>query len=119
MRMLGNMIHFNLPSIQEDMNVFRMQLKIGSIQRAYKALLVYMMDLRTHLKKRHPGYAFSGLYQGYMDMTYFAIVPPLFKHQNMNIECRTRNIEPQNGSAVNAAGKGRHTKILGFFGVDR
>ena len=32
-----------------------------------------MMDLRRHFKNKYPSYSISGLYQGYMDMTYFAI----------------------------------------------
>jgi hypothetical protein len=72
-------------SIREDMDTFRMQINIGSIQKAYKALLSYMMDLRTHFKSRQPGYSISGLYQGYMDMTYFAMVPPLFKRHNLKV----------------------------------
>jgi hypothetical protein len=72
-------------SIQEDMNLFRSQLKEGSMQKAYKALLGYMSDLRTHFKSRFPRYSISGLYQGYMDMTYFAIVPPLLKPRSLKI----------------------------------
>jgi hypothetical protein len=72
-------------SIQEDMNVFLSQLKAGSLQKAYKALLGYMMDLRTHFKNRFPRYSISGLYQGYMDMTYFAVVPPLLKPRGLKI----------------------------------
>jgi len=74
-----------MQSIQEDMNDFRGQLRTGSIQKAYRALLGYMMDLRTHFKNRYPSYSISGLYQGYMDMTYFAIVPPSLKHRNLKI----------------------------------
>ena len=74
-----------MQSIQEDMNDLRGQLRTGSIQKAYRALLGYMMDLRTHFKKRYPSYSISGLYQGYMDMTYFAIVPPSLKHRDLKI----------------------------------
>ncbi len=74
-----------MQSIQEDMNDLRGQLRIGSIQKAYRALLGYMMDLRTHFKNRYPNYSISGLYQGYMDMTYFAIVPPSLKHRDLKI----------------------------------
>ena len=58
------------------MNELRMQLRTGAIQKAYKTLLGYMMDLRIHFQNRYPSFSISGLYQGYMDMTYFAIVPP-------------------------------------------
>jgi hypothetical protein len=72
-------------SIQEDMDAFREQLKTGSIQKAYKALLSYMMDLRTYFKNRCPSYSVSGLYQGYMDMTCFAVIPPSLKNRNLKI----------------------------------
>ncbi len=62
-----------MQSIQEDMNELRMQLRTGAIQKAYKTLLGYMMDLRIHFQNRYPTFSISGLYQGYMDMTYFAI----------------------------------------------
>jgi len=72
-------------SIREDMDEFRGQLRNGSIQKAYYALLSYMMGLRTHFQKKYPGYALSGLYQGYMDMTYFAILPPSLKQRGLKI----------------------------------
>jgi hypothetical protein len=72
-------------SIREDMDEFRGQLKNGSIQRAYYALLLYMTGLRTHFQKKYPGYALSGLYQGYMDMTYFALFPPPLKQRDLKI----------------------------------
>lgn len=74
-----------MPSIQEDMNNLRRQLQVGSIQKAYRALLGYMMDLRTYFIKKYPNYFISGLYQGYMDMTYFAIVPPSFKRRRLKV----------------------------------
>jgi hypothetical protein len=74
-----------MQSIQEDMNGFRGQLKTGAIQKAYRALLGYIMDLRAGFKNGYPGYSISGLYQGYMDMTYFAIVPPSLKHRDLKI----------------------------------
>lgn len=74
-----------MQSIQEDMNHFRAQLQRGSIQKTYRALLGYMMDLRTHFKKKYPKYSVSGLYQGYLDMSYFALVPPSFKRRGLKI----------------------------------
>ncbi len=72
-------------SIEEDVNELRVQLRSGAIQRAYKTLLDYMMSLRTHFQNRYPGYAISGLYQGYLDMTYFAIVPPALQQRSLKI----------------------------------
>jgi hypothetical protein len=74
-----------MQTIQENMNVLQGQLRIGAIQKAYKALLEYMMNLRTFFMSRYPNYSISGLYQGYMDMTYFAIVPPSLKPRSLKI----------------------------------
>ncbi|MFB3787445.1 MAG: hypothetical protein ACE15F_13855 [bacterium] len=72
-----------MPSIQEDMNYLRGQLRTGSIQKAYRALLGYMMNLRTHFKNIYPNHSISGIYQGCMDMTYFAIIPPPLKQRDL------------------------------------
>ena len=74
-----------MQSIQEDMNELRGQLRTGAIQKAYRALLGYMMDLRTRFKNRYPSYTISGLYQGYMDMTYFAIFPKSLRRRDLKI----------------------------------
>ncbi|MGE5074167.1 MAG: DUF7000 family protein, partial [Anaerolineae bacterium] len=58
----------------------------GAIQKAYRGLMQYMMDLRTQLKIRHPGYSVSGtLYYGYMDMTYFSFSPASLKDRGLKI----------------------------------
>ena len=72
-------------SIREDIEEFRGELGKGSIQKAYRALLDYMLGLRTHFKNRYPSYSISGLYQGYLDMTYFATAPPSLKHRDLKI----------------------------------
>jgi hypothetical protein len=70
-------------SIQEGLEEFRRQLRNGSVQRAYAALLAYMLRLRTHFKASHSDYRVSGLYQGYLDMTYFALFPPHLKSRDL------------------------------------
>lgn len=67
------------------MKEFREQLKKGSIQKAYRALLAYMMGLRTHFAKKHGDAAVSGLYQGYMDMTYFALFTSELKSRGLKV----------------------------------
>ncbi len=71
--------------IRKDMKEFHEQLRNGAIQRAYKGLLSYIMGLRTHFKNKYPDFSVSALYQGYMDMTYFAISPPSLKQRNLKI----------------------------------
>jgi hypothetical protein len=72
-------------SIQEDFETLRRQLRKGSIQRAYRGLLSYMRGLRTHFANKHGERAVSALYQGYMDMTYFALFPPALKRRDLKV----------------------------------
>ena len=72
-------------SINEDMKAFQQQLEKGSIQRAYGAIISYMLGLRSYFKNGTAGFPVSGLYQGYMDMTYFALFPPSLKDRNLKI----------------------------------
>jgi hypothetical protein len=72
-------------SIQKDIEEFQGQLKNGAIQRAYGALLSFMMGLQSYFKKKHSDFHVSSLYQGYMDMTYFAISPPSLKQRDLKL----------------------------------
>ena len=74
-----------MQSIHKDMEDFQRQLKNGSIQRAYRDLLSYMMELRTHFKNKYTGFSVSALYQGYMDMTYFAISSQTLSQRDLKI----------------------------------
>jgi hypothetical protein len=67
------------------MDELRRQLRKGSIQKAYHALLSYMSGLRMHFARKYGDSAVSGLYQGYMDMTYFAVLPPSLKRLDLKI----------------------------------
>ena len=59
-----------MKSFQENMNEYKKQLEKGAIKEAYKGLMEYIMDLRTHFKNEYPDYFVSGsIYYGYMDMT--------------------------------------------------
>lgn len=75
-----------MESFQEYMPEYKKQLEKGSIQKAYKGLMEYIMGLRTNFKKKYPGYSISGsIYFGYMDMTYFSFTPESFKNRNLKI----------------------------------
>ena len=70
----------------ECMDEYRKQLEKGMIQVAYKGLMEYIMDLRTHFQKKYPDYVVSGsIYYGYMDMTYFSFFPQSLKQQGLKI----------------------------------
>lgn len=71
---------------QESMVEYKKQLEKGFIQKAYKGILEYLMVLRTHFEKQHPDYVVpGGLYTGYMDMSYFSIIPATFKERKLKI----------------------------------
>jgi hypothetical protein len=72
-------------SIQDDVEEFQRQLMKGSIQKAYRALFSYMMELRSHFMNKYGDPAVSGLYQGYMDMMYFALFPPFLKRLDLKV----------------------------------
>jgi len=74
-----------METTREDFQIFRDQLSKGSIQRAYKTLISYMTGLRAHFASIYSESAVSGMYLGYMDMTYFAIFPPALKLRDLKI----------------------------------
>ena len=70
----------------EYMDEYKKQLKKGNIQKVYKGLMKYIMDLRNHFKNKYPNYFVSGsIYYGYMDMTYFSFTPESLKSQKLKI----------------------------------
>ncbi len=75
-----------MESFHEYVNEYREQLKKGVIQKAYKGLMEYILQLRTHFKNTYPDFFISGsIYLGYMDMTYFAFYPKSFHERALKI----------------------------------
>ena len=73
-----------MATLQASMIEYKNQLQNGNIVRAYRGLMAYMQDLRTHFAKTYPDYFVSGsLYTGFMDMTYFAVSPPALKQRSL------------------------------------
>ncbi len=70
----------------EQMTEYRKQLKMGTIQKAYKGLMDYIMYLKTQLKNKYPDHFVSGsIYYGYMDMTYFSFTPKSLQDRKLKI----------------------------------
>ncbi|MDD5703243.1 MAG: hypothetical protein PHU23_14495 [Dehalococcoidales bacterium] len=75
-----------MESLQEYLSEYRKQLEKGYIQKAYRGLMEYILDLKTYFKNKYPNYFISGsLYYGYMDMTYFSFIPESFKQRNLKV----------------------------------
>jgi hypothetical protein len=75
-----------MESFHEYTEEYRKHLEKGAIQKAYKGLMEYIMELKTYFKNKYPDYFVSGsLYYGYMDMTYFSFFPESFKQRQLKI----------------------------------
>jgi hypothetical protein len=72
-------------SLNDHIQEYRLQLKKGHIQKAYKGIMTFMSGLKSHLENNYPDHFTSSLYYGYMDMTYFAFTPPLLKDKKLKI----------------------------------
>jgi hypothetical protein len=68
------------------MAVYKKQLQKGDIIKAHQGLISFFGDLRSHFRKNYPDFAIpSSMYYGYMDMTYFSILPESIKHRDLKI----------------------------------
>jgi hypothetical protein len=75
-----------MKSMNDYFNEYKKQIEIGEIKIAYKGLMDYIMDLKLYLKNKYPDYFVSGsIYQGFMDMTYFAFYPESLKDKKLKI----------------------------------
>ena len=75
-----------MKSFSDSVIEYKKQLEKGDIQIAYRGLLEYMMGLKNFFKNKYPYFSVpSSLYQGYMDMTYFALFPEDLKRRKLKI----------------------------------
>ncbi len=74
-----------MDSINDAVLEYTTQLRKGQIQKAYKGIMGFMSGLGAYFEKRCPEYIVSGLYYGYMDMTYFALTPADLKQKKLKI----------------------------------
>ena len=70
----------------ELMDEYRVQIERGYIQEAYRGLMGYFRELRAHFSATYPDFSVPGsIYYGYMDMTYFSIVPEFLRRRKLKI----------------------------------
>ncbi len=74
-----------MASLSEDVSEYNRQLRVGSIQRAYRGIISFMSGLRDMLATNHPDHSAGSLYQGYMDMTYFSFTPPYLNERKLKV----------------------------------
>jgi hypothetical protein len=66
----------DLPLNAAEVRELRKQAGNQAFTRAYRGLLAFMARLRAQLQAAHPRYRTSDVYQGYFDITHFAVIPP-------------------------------------------
>jgi hypothetical protein len=75
-----------MKSLNEYLEEYKRQIEKGDIKFAYKGLMEYVLHLRTYFTHNYPDFVVSGnIYQGYMDMTYFALNPAPLKNKKLKI----------------------------------
>jgi hypothetical protein len=74
-----------MDTLDKDIFELRHRLADGSIQRAYKGIVSYMSRLRKVFADQRGERAISGLYQGYFDMTYFALFSDPLKKRELKL----------------------------------
>jgi hypothetical protein len=74
-----------MTSLKEIMDEYKKQLDRGIIQQAYVGLMEYFGKLRAYLKKKYPKHVITGIYYGYMDMTYFQFTPESLAKKKLKI----------------------------------
>jgi len=75
-----------MKSLNDNITEYKKQIEIGDIKEAYRGLMEFMMNLRSHFANNYPDYNVSGnIYAGYMDMTYFSFTPESLRSKKLKI----------------------------------
>jgi hypothetical protein len=75
-----------MSSLNKAMHEYKIQLQKGEIITAYQGLMAYFNSLRNHFQKAYSHYKVpTNIYYGYMDMTYFAIIPETFQERDLKV----------------------------------
>lgn len=72
--------------LTKHIDVYQSALKQGDIQKAYKGIIEYISMFRISLQKEYPEYNIPNtMYEGVMDVTYFAFSPEHLKQEKLKI----------------------------------
>lgn len=75
-----------MPSFPDAIDEYKKQLERGYVQVAYQGLMEFFRKLKAHFATEYPAFSIStNIYYGYMDMTYFSLVPNSLKRQKLKI----------------------------------
>lgn len=74
-----------MDSLNQHIQEYRKQLRKGRIQKAYRGIMSFMLNLRSDFENKYPEHAIGSIYYGYMDMTYFAFTPAELRNKGLKI----------------------------------
>lgn len=75
-----------MENLNHAVQEYHLLLQKGTLQKAYRGLMEYLMSLRTFLQNKYPDYATSNsVYFGYMDMSYFSFYPESLKKLGLKV----------------------------------
>lgn len=74
-----------MKNINLIINGYTNLLKKGEIQTAYKKIIDFIGKLRAEFIERYKDYEAGGIYQGYMDMSYFSLTSKPLKDKGLKI----------------------------------
>jgi hypothetical protein len=129
----GTVIEAVRMALDSDLRDMQKRLSDGLIQRAYRGVVSYMSRLRTVFADQRGERAVSGLYQGYFDMTYFALASDelkgrdlklavVFNYETFGFEVwlagRNRKVQRQYWARFLDAGYAKHRLVEPAVGID-
>ncbi|HBA83637.1 MAG TPA: hypothetical protein DCZ95_06035 [Verrucomicrobia bacterium] len=122
-----------MDTLDKDIRELRKRLTDGSIQRAYRGIVSYMARLRKEFADQRGERSVSGLYQGYFDMTYFALSSDALKERDLKLAvvfnyetfgyevwlaARNRKVQRHYWELLSNAGYKKHRLIEPSVGTD-
>ncbi|WKY46599.1 hypothetical protein Q5O24_09415 [Eubacteriaceae bacterium ES3] len=74
-----------MKSINQLIKSYTLSLQNGEIKAAYKGILEFIGKLRVDLIRKYPAANISGIYHGYLDMSYFSVSTEELKESGLKI----------------------------------
>ena len=71
--------------MKDDLQYYTEQMRSGVVSKVYRKIIKSMQDLSRFLEAQDSNFVTWTLYQGYLDMTYFAITTPNLQSKKLKI----------------------------------
>lgn len=85
-------------SLNSCIGEYTRQLQSGELQRAHREILLFLGDLRKGLSAKRPGDAFSRIYPGVMDLSFFTFAP--LELESLGLKIVVAYLHPQGAFEV-------------------